>query len=231
MDNILFIQNDPEVPPGTYADRLAETGIAFRIARPFAGEDIPRLDEAAAVIVLGGSMGVNDTGVHPFLLKVKDYIRAALNVWKPFLGICLGGQLLADVAGARVTSNLYEEIGVRRVNLSMKGLEDVLFRSVPAHFDTFQWHHDSFALPEGAIPLACSDACPIQAFRCGRNAYGLQFHPEVNENIVEAWCRDFAGGPEPDLILAGFRNVRASYLNNSLRILDNFLEIAGIRMQ
>ncbi len=227
---ILFIQNDPEVPPGTYADRLADAGIAFRVAMPFMGGEIPPIEEVSAVIVLGGSMGVNDTGTHLFLTQVKGYIRAALDAAMPYLGICLGGQLLADVVGARVTSNMYEEIGVRRINLSLKGIEDSLFRSVPAHFDTFQWHNDSFALPEGAIHLACSDACPNQAFRYGEKAYGLQFHPEVNEGIVTAWCRDFdAGGLNAGQIMDGFRSIEASYRANSFRILDNFLEIARVR--
>ncbi len=227
---ILFVQNDPEVPPGSYADRLAEAGIAFRVAMPFIGGDIPPVDEVSVVIVLGGSMGVNDTATHPFLEKVKGYIRAALDVAKPYLGICLGGQLLADVAGAKVISSLYEEIGMRRVNLSRKGIEDSLFRSVPAHFDTFQWHNDSFALPEGATHLACSDACPNQAFRYGEKAYGLQFHPEVNEGIVAAWCRDFdTGGLDTGRIMSAFRSVEVSYRTNSLRILDNFVELARVR--
>lgn len=231
QDMIHFVQNDPEVPPGIYAERLAEAGIPFRIAMPFRGENIPSLDGTSAVIVLGGSMGVNDTAAHPFLVKVKEYIRAVLDAEKPYLGICLGGQLLADVAGAKVSSNLYEEIGMRRVDLALKGLEDPLFRSVPAHFDTFQWHNDSFSIPEGAIRLACSDACPNQAFRCGEKAYGLQFHPEVNENIVSAWCREFpSGGLTAGQIMYGFRNAGVSYRENSLLILDNFLQIARIRV-
>jgi GMP synthase-like glutamine amidotransferase len=230
MNMVVFIQNDPEVPPGIYADRLADMGIPFRIARLFMHEETPPLDETSAVIVLGGSMGFNDTAKHPFLLKVKDYIRAALDAEKPYLGICLGGQLLADIAGAKVSSNLYEEIGMRRVDLALEGLEDALFRSVPAHFTTFQWHNDSFDIPEGAIHLACSDACPNQAFRYGEKAYGLQFHPEVNESIVMAWCRDFdTGGLAAGQIIAGFRNAEVSYGKNSLQILNNFLEIARIR--
>ncbi len=227
---IVFIQNDAEVPPGIYADRLADTGVPFRIVRLFLQEEIPPLDETSAVIVLGGSMGVNDTGKHPFLLKVKEYIRHVLRSEKPYLGICLGGQLLADVAEARVTSNMYEEVGMRRVDLALEGLEDALFRSIPAHFNTFQWHNDSFSIPEGAIRLACSDACPNQAFRFGEKAYGLQFHPEVNESIVAAWCRDFdTGGLTASQIMGGFRKGEAPYREISLRILQNFLEIARIR--
>jgi GMP synthase (glutamine-hydrolysing) len=227
---IIFIQNDKDVPPGEYAERLAGTKLAFRVVRPFMGEEFPPLDETSAVIVLGGSMGVNDTGKHPFLVRVKDYIRTVLVAEKPYLGICLGGQLLAEVAGAKVSSNLHGEIGMATVSLGAKGLEDALFRFVPGEFKTFQWHNDSFALPGGAIHLAGSGVCSNQAFRYGEKAYGLQFHPEVNARIVGAWCRDFdTGSLSREQILAGFITAEYPYRETSLRILHNFLDIARIR--
>ncbi len=228
---VVFIQNDQEVPPGVYGERLAETGLVFKTVRPFLGEEIPLLGETSAVIVLGGSMGVNDIGEHSFLVKVKEYIRAVLVAGKPYLGICLGGQLLADVAGAEVSSNLHGEIGMRTVYLASEGFEDALFKSVPGQFVTFQWHNDSFAIPEGAIHLAGSDVCPNQAFRYGEKAYGLQFHPEVNERIAMAWCREFdSGSLTSEQIMTGFIKAQNSYLKTSLRILHNFLDIARIRI-
>lgn len=227
---VVFIQNDREVPPGGYGERLAEKGLEFTTVRVYLHEEIPPLDETSAVIVLGGSMCVHDTVKHSFLVNVKDYIRIVLTAGKPYLGICLGGQLLADVAGAKVSSNLHGEIGMRTVTLGSKGLEDTLFRSVSKQFVTFQWHNDSFAIPEGAIHLAGSDVCPNQAFRCGENAYGLQFHPEVNERIVNGWCNEFdSGNLATGQIMAGFKHGEDSYRETSLTILHNFLDIAGIR--
>ncbi|MRR35521.1 type 1 glutamine amidotransferase, partial [bacterium] len=75
---LLIVQNDPEVPAGAYADYLGEMGVPFRLARPFAGEELPPAAEAAAVIVLGGAMGVHDTEAHPFLTRVKGFIGEAV---------------------------------------------------------------------------------------------------------------------------------------------------------
>lgn len=223
---IVFIQNDPEVPPGIYAEGLAEKRIPFAVVESFRNAMIPPLAAISAVVVLGGSMGVHDAERHPFLLHVKDFIRTVLDCGKPYLGICLGGQLLADVLESRVSSGLNAEIGTHSIGLTEEGTRDPLFQSVPDQFITFQWHNDSFAIPQGAVRLAASHACPNQAFRFGHTAYGLQFHPEVNEEIVTAWCRGFDSGGTPPLeIVSNFRNSEDNYRQVSLRILDNFLEI------
>jgi GMP synthase-like glutamine amidotransferase len=223
---LVFIQSDPEVPAGVYAESLAETGIPFIVVELFDSGNMPPLRDTSAVVVLGGSMGIHDTGKHPFLLKVKDHIRAVLDSGKPYLGICLGGQLLADVLGAKVSTGSYGEVGTHSVSLTEKGVEDPLFRSVPGRFTTFQWHNDSFAIPEGADRLACSDICPNQAFRFGENAYGLQFHPEVNEHIVTAWCNGFdPGNNPPHKIISTFKDMESPFRVVSLQILRNFLDI------
>jgi GMP synthase (glutamine-hydrolysing) len=223
---IVFIQNDQEVPAGVFAEHLTESGIPFVIVESFGGGMIPPIVEASAVVVLGGSMGVHETGKHHFLLKVRNYIRAVLDSGKPFLGICLGGQLLADVLGANVSSGSNGEIGTHSVTLTGDGINDPLFRSIPERFDTFQWHNDSFAIPAGATRLAYSDICPNQAFRFGENAYGLQFHPEVNGEIVTAWCKGFdSGNTPPHQIISLFKDTESPLRIVSLQILHNFLDV------
>lgn len=224
---ILFIQNDPEVPAGLYAECLAEIGTEVRVAEPFRGGVIPDPAEASAVVVLGGSMGVHDTAKYPFLLPVKDLIRAVVESGKPYLGICLGGQLLADVLGGEVTSGSFGEIGTHQVYLTGEGLQDPFFREVPQEFTTFQWHRDSFSIPPGAVRLAASEKCPNQAFRFGRCAYGLQFHPEVNEEIVRGWCNGFDCGETPAAeIIETFAARQKLSRPIAIRMLQNFLHIA-----
>jgi GMP synthase-like glutamine amidotransferase len=226
---ILFIQNDPEVPPGIYAECLEEMGRELRVVEAFRNIEIPSPCDASAVVVLGGSMGVHDTDEHSFLIKVKDFILTAVNSGKPFLGICLGGQLLADVLGGKVTSGSNGEIGTFSAHLTGDGISDPLFREVPLEFTTFQWHNDSFSIPPGAVRLAHSHLCPNQAFRFGENAYGLQFHPEVNEQIVRAWCNGFdSGGTPPAGIIGTFLEMQNDFRAVSLRMLQNFLQ--GVRM-
>jgi GMP synthase-like glutamine amidotransferase len=113
--------------------------------------------------------------------------------------------------------------------LTREGINDPLFHGVPEQFISFQWHNDSFDIPPGAIGLAISAACPNQALRYGRNAYGLQFHPEMNENIVAAWClEEGTGSLATEQMVSLFKNEEEAYRMYSRQILCNFLRIAGI---
>lgn len=223
---LVVIQNDPEVPLGAFADQLAEAGVPSRTVRPDGGEALPHAGEASAVIVLGGAMGVHDTDRYPFLAEVKGFIRECAAAGTPFLGICLGGQLLADALGGRVTSGACGEKGTMTVRLSPEGARDPLFAGMPEEFVTFQWHNDCFAPPGGAVLLASSPACPGQAFRCGANVYGLQFHPEIDRQILQLWAR--GTGPDADRLLADFVAREDAYRSASRLLLANFLRLARL---
>jgi GMP synthase (glutamine-hydrolysing) len=226
---IVFIQNDPEVPAGSYADWLFEEAISFRIVRPYVNEAMPLPDTFDAAIVLGGAMGAHDTDVYPSLVTVRNFIEHTVIAERPYLGICLGGQLLADVFGAPVRSNTHGERGIQAINLNRAGICDPLFHGLPEWFISFQWHNDSFDIPAGAQGLAISSACPNQALRYGRNAYGLQFHPEVNYTIVADWCRgDAVESLATEQIVSLFKKEEAAYRIYSRQILRNFMGIAGI---
>lgn len=131
-------------------------------------------------------MGVNDEEAFPFLRQLKLNIRRWLIEDVPMLGVCLGGQLLAHVAGGPFRSASHGEHGVVTIAQTPAGCVDPLFSGLPERMPAFQWHNDSFLAPPGAALLAESASCPGQAFRLGR-AWGLQFHPEVDEAIVELW--------------------------------------------
>jgi GMP synthase (glutamine-hydrolysing) len=148
----------------------------------------------------------------------------------PFLGICLGGQLLADVLGAQVSANCCGEMGTLAVELTAQGRQDPLLTGVSSPFTTFQWHNDSFALPPAAELLAASAHCPHQAFRFGNNAYALQFHPEVNPAIVELWSRETpATAGLVGRFVSEFIDQQQSYQQAADRILHNFLKLSGLR--
>ena len=221
-----IIQNDPEVPPGNLIDHLT---VSYLVHHPYCGDKLPIIADIAALIVLGGRMGANDDQEHPFLVKLKELIRAVVEAEIPYLGICLGGQLLAAAMGAEVVSNRWEELGTLRVSLTVEGKTDQLFNEIPATFQTFQWHHDSFDLPEGALLLATSAACSNQAFRIGRCAWGLQFHPEVTPEIIGDWCAwDPATASSADELIAEFLCQAVEYRATSQRLLGNFLQSATL---
>jgi GMP synthase (glutamine-hydrolysing) len=226
---LLIIQNDPEVPPGNFAETIRALNIPYRIVHPYTDETLPTLSEVSAAIVLGGAMGVHDTAEHPFLIQVKAFIRECVRTETPLLGVCLGGQLLADLFGGRVTVNSpHGEKGTLKVLLTATGEEDPLFAGIPHEFVTFQWHNDSFEIPLGGILLASSDSCAGQAFRFGASAWGTQFHPEVDRSIVGCWAR-WTGetAPHADRFLADFVLAEKPYMEISRRLLFNFLRIAG----
>lgn len=219
-----IIQNDPEVPPGNIIGHLA---IPHVVHHPYRDGLLPEPEQISALIVMGGAMGANDDQRHPFLGNLKDLIHALVVARTPYLGICLGGQLLAAALGAEVISHRWEELGTLDVALTKEGKADRLFRGIPERFSTFQWHHDSFDIPSGGILLASSTACPHQAFRVGENAWGLQFHPEVTEDIIRGWCAwDRAKREKTDDIVTTFKNGIESHLSTSRRLVRNFLMAA-----
>ena len=228
---LAIIQNDPEVPLGSFAGYLDEAGTPYTTIHPYMGEKLPPVGDVPAVVVLGGAMGVHETDRHPFLVELKGFIRECVANNIPFLGICLGGQLLADVLGAPVTiRSPFKERGTLSVRLTAAGLADPLFAGVPEEFVTFQWHNDSFAIPDGAVLLASSSACPNQAFRYGINAWGTQFHPEVDKAIVDCWARwSKETAPAVDEYLAAFAAREESYRSASRRLLENFTALSGLR--
>jgi len=220
-----IIQNDPEVPPGNIIRNLDDLGRPYFLHHPYLGEPLPELRDITALIVMGGAMGANDDARHPFLTELKHFIRKVVEQGRPYLGICLGGQLLAAALGARVASQRWEELGTLAVELTEEGQSDRLFAGIKAEFATFQWHHDSFDLPLGGVLLATSPACPHQGFRIGTCAWGTQFHPEVTEDIIRDWCAwDPATSARSEELVAAWQAEEEGYERTARQILVNFLE-------
>jgi GMP synthase-like glutamine amidotransferase len=185
----------------------------------YADDSLPALAEASAVIVLGGYMGVHDEADYSFLVPLKRFIQDAAEAGTPLLGICLGGQLLAHVLGGEVRSNHRGEKGLKEIHLTSAGQDDPLFAGLPPAFSAFAWHNDSFTVPPGATHLAASAVCPGQAFRY-RNAWGVQFHPEVDASIVESWSAQYDPQAEH---LAAFIARETVHKKLAKHLLQNFL--------
>ena len=219
-----IIQNDPEVPPGNLLESLQQP---YLLHHPYRDGQLPSCNEISGLIVLGGALGANDDAQHPFLAGLKRLVREVVTAGTPYLGICLGGQLLAAALGAPVVADRWEELGTHAVQLTAAGRNDPLFAGIAEQFSTFQWHHDSFDLPQGALLLAESAACPHQAFRVGTNAWGLQFHPEVTEQSIRSWCCwDPITAIQTGQLLVTFAVQATEYQHNSRLLMQNFLRLA-----
>lgn len=216
---IEIVQFDERVGMGTFADWLTELNCSARLWRA-EQNSLPPLEEVAPVILLGGYMGVNERDRLPYLQRAADWVAAAVKRDRRLLAICLGGQLLAHALGAPVRSQYQQEKGLQDIVLTEAGQNDPLFVGMPDPFLSFEWHNDSFSLPTAAALLAATETCNGQTFRY-RNAWGLQFHPEVDESIVAEWCRLTGTDDGP---LLQFRSRKEAYYRHSRLLLENFIK-------
>ena len=167
----------------------------------------PALDGFDAAIVFGGEAQVDEEDAYPWLRPEKDLVAELLQREVPLLGVCLGSQLVADVAGAVVRRAAAPEIGWHEIELTPEGANDPVLGFLPARFESFGWHYYEWLLPPGAVELARSAAC-LQAFRLdGRSVWGIQFHPEVTLSDLESWVDHWevdliADGLDPEAIRA-----------------------------
>src|SRR5688500_10565320 len=187
---------------GLLAEQCEADGHDLVEWNPGAGEAMPApLSDLDAVAVFGGGMNARDADRLPWMRAEIELLRDALQERVPVIGVCLGAQLLAAAAGAEVRRSPSPEIGWFDVARTEEGAADPLLGRLPARFLAYEWHSYAFALPAGALELAFSAACP-QAFRLGDRARGVQFHPGVVPEIVEAWALAFRS--DPDAIAMGF---------------------------
>jgi len=185
---VLIIQQAAHEGPGVFAPLLKESNLAADFCRPYRGEPVPdSVDGYGALIVLGGPMGLDEQERYPFLGKEIALIQQAIAEGVPLLGICLGAQLIARAAGATISKGPEKEVGWYPLRLTDAGRGDPLLAGMEEEFTVFQWHGDTFDIPDGADNLAASPLFPHQAIRVGRHAYGLQFHLEVTEEMVGEW--------------------------------------------
>lgn len=188
MKPVLVLQHVPHETLGALEPHLIVAGLTVQPIELYLGAP-ERLDleQASALIVMGGPMNVDETDRYPFLGKEVRWIQEALAQDVPVLGICLGSQLLAKSLGAKVYPNHVKEIGWYEVELTAEASRDLLFADCGPREVVFQWHGDTFDLPAGAVHLAASESCRHQAFRYGSSAWGLQFHAEMTTALVEDW--------------------------------------------
>ncbi len=189
---LLVFQHIGAENPGSLGTFLNQDGIAWDTIELDAGEAIPpfeRFSEYAALWVMGGPMDTWQEAAYPWLIAEKAAIRHWVQVLnKPFLGICLGHQLLAAALGGEVKPMPGSEVGIHTVDLTPEGQADPLFMGMAAQQTCLQWHGAQVTqLPAGSTILARSAACAIQAFRVGFAAYGLQYHVELTDSTVADW--------------------------------------------
>src|SRR3954452_5434250 len=189
MEPLALIRNDPVDTFGMARDAFAEDDLAL-VAIDAWDEPLPDLAEVAGVVAFGGSMNVDETGRFPYLERERRMVRECVERGIPFLGICLGAQLLARALDAPVTRAPVKEIGFTRIHPTDAGETDPLLSCFADGDHVFHWHEDTFELPEGSELLPSGEEIPMQAFRAGELSWGRQFHLEIDLSEIELWFDD-----------------------------------------
>jgi len=184
---ILLVRNDRYESFGTAAPSLAMAGVDVVTANLPAGAELPPLDAVAGVVTFGGTVNVDQVTDHPYLADVRRLTREAVEHGVPYLGICLGSQILARAMDVEVTAGDVKEVGFEAVHPTPDAKEDALLSFLDEDEIVLQWHEDTHSLPEGAVLLATSNAIPVQAYRVGDRAWGVQFHLEVDAAELDWW--------------------------------------------
>lgn len=222
---ILIIKHIGMEGPESLGRFFEDKGFSLLTVNLHEGEGLPGdLSQLEAVVSLGGPMNVYEEDRYPFLKEEDLFLRRVVKEGLPFLGICLGAQLLCKAAGGRIARSPEEEIGWFNIGLTSAGLRDVLFHGIPERWEVFQWHGDMCVPPSSAPVLAGSVGCPVQAFRIRERAYGLQFHAEITDKSINDWSLADRRSDREDM-LAHYARVKDEFGRRGRTLCENFLEI------
>ncbi|MBZ9759093.1 type 1 glutamine amidotransferase [Mesorhizobium sp. ESP6-5] len=190
---VLVVQNFDNTGLGQVGAALAEAGADLDVRLAYKGDALPR-DATGhdAVVVLGGGQNALDDEDYPYFPALLELTRDFAGKDRAVLGICLGGQLVARAFGGENRIGGANEFGWRGVSLTPDAKADPVLSALPETFPIFQWHDDTFELPDDAVRLAGNDVAENQAFRVGRAVYGFQFHFEADRPLVKNWSSSFA---------------------------------------
>ena len=189
--NALIIKHIDVEGPGLIEHCLKQGRIPYQILNLKPCVRFPNLEDITHLVLLGGPMNVYEEDRYPFLKEEDIFIKEAIQRGKAILGICLGAQLIAKALGAKVFKAPVKEIGWYDVSLTRIGSKDPLLSDLPKTFPVLQWHEDTFEIPNGAKLIATSSPISHQAFRYGERVYGLQFHLEVTEQMIQEWIETY----------------------------------------
>lgn len=224
-----YLQHVPFENAANIGKWAEENGHSLTKTEIFEGQTFPDITEIDLLAIMGGLMNIYQYRDYPWLKEEKKFIEKAISKKVKVIGICLGGQLIADVLGAKITQNPYVEIGWHEVTLNKKCAGMNFFEDFPEKFTAFHWHGDTFEIPDGAFHLASSQACENQAFKYDDNVLGLQFHLEYSQDSIEKMLKYC----ENELVEAPFvqqkESIRQGYcqINQNTLLLNRLLDKLG----
>jgi GMP synthase-like glutamine amidotransferase len=220
--------------PGVFRNFMKNDGISWDTVELDEGETIPELNDYDALIVMGGPMDVWEENEHPWLVTEKQAIKHAIVDLKlPYLGFCLGHQLMADALGGKVGKMSEPEVGILDVALTTDGQASTLLSGLQKNIKSLQWHGAEVTEPPpGSLVLAESPVCAIQALQYGESAFSMQCHIELIDSTVSDWGKVPAyeqslektlGPGSLEKLDAGAEKHMADFNNSAKLIYNNFI--------
>ncbi len=232
----LVLQHFHENPPGRVGNLLDKHAIPFDLIH--VGQDsLPNPSTYGAIIVLGGTQHLYNKSKYPYTTHEEIYIHRAIADRVPYLGMCLGGQLLANTFKAPIRKLPKEHIGFLRIEFTEAGRKDPLYAGLPGYQQAFQWHEDCFELPLGAVSLAHHEDEANQAFRYLDSAYGLQYHIELTQDMLDLWLHDPSlkkefideyGTERYEQVEREAIELYPTYASHAQTLVENFLRISRL---
>jgi len=233
---VFIVKNEPRESGGLVEEFLTQRNVLFKTVELKQGEAFPDPDEAAALIVMGGPDSANDRT--PVMTAELAGVTRALQSGVPYLGICLGMQVLAKAAGGRVITSPTKEVGFHdqdgrpfEIHLTFDGVRDPLFNGFRRRvYRVFQLHGETVTMAPNLTLLGTGTWVPNQVIRFGSNAYGLQCHFELTPELFERWLQedDDLRKTNPDTLRRAFKEIEKEYKEAGLKLIENFFIIAGV---
>ena len=235
MAAILLVRCDPSDTFGVAPQALR--GAEIEIWEAFEGHTRPSIDEIGGVIVLGSTYNVEHADEQPFIKDARELTLEAIDARIPYLGVCFGAQLLAWSLDAEVMKAPVRELGYEEIDPTPDAVDDPLLSFYKPGDRAFEWHMDTFTLPEGAVLLATGHGVRNQAYRVGDRTWGIQFHFEVDRPELEMWLDEYSKkddlgaswGKSTDQIRAEADAYQAAHEDRGREIFRRFASISNDR--
>jgi GMP synthase (glutamine-hydrolysing) len=230
---ILLVRNDPLETFGIVPSVLADAGAPVETLDAIDPRaEWPSVADVSGIVMFGGSMNVDELDEHPHLARGRAMARDALERATPYLGICLGAQILARALGCEVAPSPVREIGFAPIRPAPDAATDRLTSHYLDGDVVFQWHADTMRLPSGAVLLAAGDRVPLQAYRVGDAGWGIQFHFEIDAAEIDLWLDDASDdlerewGASPEQIRAQCRSYIEAHEGRGAALVRSFAVVA-----
>ncbi len=223
---IHYLQHVPFENPGTILDWARKRGYPVTYTKLYENQILPTQTEFDWLVIMGGPMNIYEESKYPWLVREKEFIKAAIDNDKVLIGLCLGGQLISDVIGGRVIQNPHKEIGWFPITLTEAALSLPCFSSFPISPVVFEWHGDTFVdLPKEAVLLATNQACYNQAFVYRDRVFGFQFHLENTPQIINDLLENCADEMFPSQYVLTPEEIQSGsvYIEQDNALMNGFL--------